>query len=53
MLSDIHEVNVILSKAKDLSARDSLRVAMFGLGVLVASACKERPALGGRGDTAE
>jgi YVTN family beta-propeller protein len=68
MLSDIHEVNVILSEVKDLSnddqrdipryrsrshASDAFRMTTVGLAVLAAAACKEQPVLGGRGDTAE
>jgi PQQ-dependent catabolism-associated beta-propeller protein len=60
MLSDNDEVIFVLSAVKDLSRGRrifrSLRfvrtTTLIGLLVLVAS-CKERPALGGRGDTTE
>ncbi|MEA2713652.1 MAG: hypothetical protein QOK27_1613 [Gemmatimonadales bacterium] len=60
MRSDTHEVNVILSEARDLSNGDgeilrsprSLRMTILAATVLLAAACgKEQPALGGRADT--
>jgi YVTN family beta-propeller protein len=60
MRSDTHEVNLILSEAKDLSNGDgeilrsprSLRMTILAATALLAAACgKEQPALGGRADT--
>jgi YVTN family beta-propeller protein len=60
MRSDTHEVNVILSEARDLSNGDGeilrsprfLRMTILAATALLAAACgKEQPALGGRADT--